>query len=189
MLSRPDVYLLRHGESRWNAAGRLQGQTAHVPLTARGRLQASHAGEQVARSAAVLVLSSDLRRAVESARPVATRLRVPLRLDGALREQALGVYEGRLAAEVRAETGPCVWADPEWRPPGGESLRDVHARVSETFDRLRDARLDGPVVVVTHGDTARVAVAVLRGLGPRDVPCQVPANGEVIKVTFGETGP
>ncbi len=182
------VYVLRHAESRWNVEGRLQGQTGHVPLSARGRRQAAELGERLVGTGAVLVVSSDLRRAADTARPVAARLGVPLRFDVALREQALGVFEGRLATEVRALTGPAAWADPDWRPPGGESLRDVHGRVAAAVDRLRRTSPGGPVVLVTHGDTARVALAVLQGLGPGAETCRLPANAEVVEVACAGAG-
>jgi broad specificity phosphatase PhoE len=177
------VYLVRHGESRWNAEGRLQGQTGHVPLTARGHRQARAAADLLMTSRARLVISSDLRRAVDSARPVACRLNVPLQLEPGLREQRLGAFEGRSLVDVRRQTDPACWTDASWRPPGGESLRDVYDRLYRFFRRLRETRPGAPVVVVTHGDTARVAIAVLRGLGPGAVPRAAPGNGEVVQVS------
>lgn len=178
------VYLLRHGQSQWNAQRRIQGQTAHVPLTALGLRQAESAAEGLAGSGAVLVVTSDLRRAADTARVVAGRLNVGVLTSSALREQALGIYEGRPSDEVLGEVGAEVKGDPSWRPPGGESLLEVYARVWDFFARLPAAAPDGPLVVVTHGDTARAVSAVLRGCDPAGMATSVPGNGEVTRLDW-----
>lgn len=178
------VHVVRHGESQWNVDRRLQGQTAHVPLTLRGERQALAVADRLAGSAAVLVLSSDLRRAVDTARPIADRLKVPLQTDPALREQSLGVYEGMLSSAVFAAVGADAKADPDWRPTGGESVRDVYGRVQPFLTGVLDSAPDGPVVVVTHGDTARVLFAILQGMPAEMAPLLVPANGGIVAVTY-----
>src|SRR4030088_1758914 len=98
------LLLVRHGQSEWNAAGLMQGQTAHVPLTER-------APQQPARAAATLaaladdgagpgaLLSSDLLRAVQTAEHCAAATGLPVRTTTALREQGYGVLEGRASRE------------------------------------------------------------------------------------------
>ncbi len=161
-------------------ARRVQGQTAYVPLTRLGHQQALAAADRLADSGAVLVLSSDLRRALDTARPIADRLGVPLQSHGALREQSLGDFEGLPSDVVFAAVGAEVTLDPTWRPPGGESLADVHDRVRPFLRQAFQTAPEGPLVIVTHGDTARVLVAVLRGLALAAAPVSVPANGEVL---------
>ena len=178
------VFLVRHGESVWNVEGRLQGQTRHVPLTETGRQQVDRAAARLAASGAQLVLSSDLERALESARIIATGLAIPLRLERDLREQSLGIFEGRLAVDVQSETEPTNWTNPQWRPTGGESLQDVYVRLERVFQELQQEKPEGRVIVVTHGDTARVALALLRGRGPAGVGGAVLGNGEFIVHTL-----
>jgi len=176
------VFLVRHGESVWNVEGRLQGQIAHVPLTALGRQQAEETAARLANCGAQLVLSSDLVRSVETARTIATSLSIPLRLERDLREQALGVFESRLAVDVHRETEPSNWMDPFWRPTGGESLQDVYVRLERVFEELQRGKADGRVIVVTHGDTARIALALLRGEGLAGVAGVILKNGEFIEL-------
>ncbi len=181
------VFLVRHGESEWNVEGRLQGQTAHVPLTALGRQQADRVASRLAGSGANLVLSSDLLRAVETARTIAAGLPIPLRLERDLREQALGVFEGRLVVDVHRKTEPTDWIDPLWRPAGGESLQDVYVRLERVFQELQQEQPEGRVIVVTHGDTARIALALLSGEGLAGVGETILGNGEFIELVLPNT--
>jgi probable phosphoglycerate mutase len=180
------LHLVRHGESGWNVARRVQGQSPEAPsLTAHGRAQASAAVELIAELAphARLVVSSDIPRARETALIVAAGLGLPLRWDAGLREQNLGVLEGREfdeeVAGVRvADTVDGLWAHPDRRPSGGESIRDLHRRVHATLVRLAGRMPAAEVVVVTHGGPIRVArVATADGL--RRLPVE---NASVTRV-------
>lgn len=175
-----DIHLVRHGQSTWNAVRRIQGQTAHVPLTALGEQQARRAASQLADCGARAVFSSDLRRALQTALPIAERLGVAVTQEPDLRERSLGELEGRSSDQVWSAT--CDgWGDARWRPPGGESIRDMCTRVARFLDRLRTSPDGAPAVVVTHGDTARSHSACCTASLP--TPCPTPlANGEVITV-------
>ena len=174
------VYVVRHGQSTWNARGILQGQRADVPLTELGRRQATAAAELLAGSDATAVLTSDLLRARSTAEPIARALRVPIESRTGLREQCVGIYQGRRSQDVWRETDPDAWGRADWRPEGGESIADVATRLQPVLDELR-AR-SGSVVVVTHGDTARIAVGLLRGAKVTDLPWLLLGNGEVLPV-------
>ena len=182
MTKRLTVFLVRHAESEWNVEGRLQGQTAHVPLTALGQTQATQTAIRLAGCGAQLVLSSDLLRAAETAEKIAQELSIPLQLESDLREQSLGIFEGRLAVDVHQETDDENWANPHWRPTGGESLEDVYVRLERVFRELQLAQPDGRMIVVTHGDTARIALALLRGDGLGGIEGTVLQNGEFIEL-------
>jgi probable phosphoglycerate mutase len=159
------VHLVRHGESVWNAARRVQGQSLLAPsLTDLGRAQARTAAELLTELAprARLVLSSDLARARETALIVAAGMGLPLRCDPGLREQHLGELEGRHFAEeweglTVEDTVDGLWLDATRRPPGGESIRDLHRRVHAALARLAAELAAVEVVVVTHGGPIRVA--------------------------------
>ena len=158
----PVAWLVRHAQSVWNASGLVQGQATAPGLTARGRAEAAGLAERLAGSGAGLVLSSDLRRAVETARPIAQRLGVPQITDAALRERALGVAEGRpadlLGPGDSGHDGERV-VDADARPAGGESLRELYERVAAWLSRLRDSPPAPVTVVVTHGGFLRVTRA------------------------------
>lgn len=176
------VFLVRHGQSEWNLEGRLQGQTSNIPLTALGREQAHHTAVQLANSGAQIVVSSDLLRAAETARIIAQNLSIPLRLESDLREQSLGIFEGRLAADAHRETNDTDWSNPKWRPAGGESLADVYVRLVRLFRKIQQEFPGGQIIVVTHGDTARTALALLRGENLADMTDAILKNGEFIKL-------
>lgn len=176
-----DIHLVRHGQSTWNAVRRIQGQTAHVPLTVLGGQQARWAASQLADCGARAVFSSDLRRALQTALPIAERLGVTITPEPDLRERSLGELEGRDSEQVWAESRG-TWDDARWRPPGGESIRDVCTRVTRFLDRLRAGADGTPVVVVTHGDTASIALGLLRGFPPDNLPWTFLANGEMVTV-------
>jgi probable phosphoglycerate mutase len=179
-----DVHVVRHGQSTWNAVRRIQGQTMHVPLTALGEQQARQAATQLAGCGARAIFSSDLRRAVQTALPIAERLGVPVTLEPDLRERSLGEYEGQQSDEVWSAAYD-TWGDPGWQPPGGESINEVCARVTRFLSHLGARRDGAPVVVVTHGDTAVIALGLLRGFPPGSLPWTPMVNGEIITVPAG----
>jgi broad specificity phosphatase PhoE len=170
---------VRHGQSEWNAAGLMQGQTPDIPLTDLGHHQAATAARELAILRPGALISSDLLRAVQTAEHCAraTGLRFPT--SSALREQAYGVLEGRLSTELWDIVD---WADSHWSAEGGESLAQLYGRV-ETY--LKQLAADPPsdvVALVTHGDTIRAAQAVAAGLGPEGMPAVTPHNGSVTRL-------
>jgi probable phosphoglycerate mutase len=170
----PVLHLVRHGESTWNAAGLLQGRTAHVGLTAQGRSQAFEVARALRVAAGALVLTSPQRRAVETAAVVGRVLGLPVRECPGLREQSHGEWEGRPAAGCAAVL---AGAEPDWAPPGGETGRQLHARAERVLGALPPA---GSIVLVTHGETVRALVAAACGLAVEEAPREVPANGAVV---------
>ena len=167
----PTIYLLRHGETRWNREGRVQGN-ADSPLTERGREQALGLGRALRtalRDREGLALhSSPLGRAKQSARLVARELGYPeerIVYDDALREVGWGEWEGRRSADLRAERTD-RWslrnAD-QWNfePPGGESYAGARRRAAAW---LAEARGPGEIVVVSHGMIGRLLRGVYSSL-------------------------
>ncbi|AQA06071.1 hypothetical protein BVC93_02595 [Mycobacterium sp. MS1601] len=150
-----DTFWVRHGESTWNRLGLMQGQTRWPALTADGVRQAHAAAETLMPHAPALVISSDLRRAAETADIIGGRLDVPVRYTPLLRERCWGIFEGRPVADGhRAEAA--LSADEAL--PHGEARNDVARRLRSLLERLTtDA---GPLVAVTHGDVLREAISM-----------------------------
>ena len=179
-MSRPlTLLLVRHGQSEWNAAGLMQGQTAHVPLTELGHTQAATAAAELALLRPGALLSKDLLRAEQTAEHCAAATGLAITTTPALREQGYGELEGRPSRELWDVVD---WTDPHWSAPGGESLAELHGRV-EAF--VKDLCAEPPadvIALVTHGDTIRAVQAVVAGLGADAMPAVTPHNGSVTRL-------
>ena len=128
MYSVTNVLLIRHGQSEGNAAGRVGGHTA-TPLSARGRKQAEATAKTLASESLTAIFSSDLPRAIETARPLAELTGLEIQSTEAFRERSVGVMEG-LTFEDAAERHPEQYAgllrrDIEMVLSGGESYRQM----------------------------------------------------------------
>lgn len=175
-----ELVMVRHGQSEWNLAGKLQGQVMHVPLTELGLEQAAQSAEQVAGLVRDPVLvSSDQVRAVQTARVIADRLGVELVTTELAREHHFGDLEGRTRAELHAEPVPEGMHINEVAWGGGESVQELYARCTRLLEYLRGLGSD-EVVLVSHGDALRVLLAVIDDVGHRDVEWRPITNGEVI---------
>ncbi len=156
------LILVRHGESEWNAAGRVQGQ-ADPGLSAAGREEARLLAPLVRAQEPDLAVTSDLRRAVETG----ALLVDAAERDPRWRESAMGEWTGRSAAELYADPSGrfAAWREGQADPPGGETWDETCARVAEAVDALRASGAER-ALVVTHGGPVRAACAVLAGLRP-----------------------
>jgi probable phosphoglycerate mutase len=154
------LVLIRHGESAWNAEGRLQGQ-ADPPLSERGRAQIAALRPLLADLEPDGVTVSDLARARESAAILGWPDAAP---DAAWREVDIGAWAGRLSAEVREADGEAflAWREGRRAAPGGEDAEAFAARVVPAARALLGR--GGTQVVVCHGGPIRVACAGLLGL-------------------------
>ena len=161
------VLLVRHGPTAWNESGRIQGR-ADVELSARGRAVVARWRLPAAWAEARL-LSSPLRRARETAAILTGR--VP-RIDHRLSEMDWGRFQGRRLADLRAEAPAAMAANEarglDFRPPGGESPREVCARLHSLLAELAaDPR---PVVAVCHKGVIRAALVLATGWEMRSRP-------------------
>jgi broad specificity phosphatase PhoE len=144
-----ELLLVRHGETDWNAEGRLQGHTDR-PLNEYGRRQAQRLADELAGEELEAIYSSDLARARETAEIVGERLGLPVVLDPDLREKNWGTWEG--LTPVERDTVELV----------GESTEEHAARTLGALRRIAERHPDGRVLVVTHGGSLRrVQVEVL----------------------------
>jgi probable phosphoglycerate mutase len=183
-LLRCTVHLVRHGQSTWNLEHRVQGHQSAPELTDLGRRQASAAAAVFAASRVTRLLTSDLTRAVQSAEIIgaATGL-VPI-ASTLLREQSLGSLEGATHAEAAAAFAGVDLSDPETPYGDGESRRDVLSRFRELMssDLVTEVAPEGGIIMVSHGDTIRIAVAHLLGEDPVTGPWRTIDNGSVVTV-------
>jgi glucosyl-3-phosphoglycerate phosphatase len=150
------LILLRHGRTDYNEAGRMQGHLDSM-LTVAGHDQATAVAPELARFGPVRLVSSDLRRAVDTADTVGAACALPVKLDPRLRETHLGHWQGRSVAEIEVAYPGAIaqWrSDPAWTPPGGESRIEVVARSRPVVDELDQEFDDGTeatALLVAHG--------------------------------------
>lgn len=176
------LHLLRHGAVDTGGRRLAYGHT-DLGLTPGGRAAMTALGELVCQRLPRpdVILSSDLRRCAELARFLGQQLDLPVELSDQLREQHMGRWEGRSWQELTAEDEPAVqalWADYlNARPPGGESLADMAARI-ERFWAEHEPRLRGRrVLLITHTGPIRVFCCQALGLGLDQALRFAPAPG------------
>ncbi len=157
-------YLVRHGLTDWNREGRMQGHT-DVPLNAEGQHQANCIAKRIAAlpEPPCAIWSSDLSRAADTAGAIAASLHLEVVHTSDLRETMLGEWEGLTTAEIIArgdeERLDLYRRDSyRFRPPGGEKLDAVWARMMSVQDAMRQQYRAGAVVIVAHGSCLRVPV-------------------------------
>lgn len=164
-------FILRHGETIYNAAARFQEGQPHVPLTRTGFLQVDEMGKALrgllGAKPGLTIWCSSAERAVQTMAVIANWLEIDpfdTRLDDRLVEINTGGWGGRYYKDVVAEVGhPVVLADGVLeRAPGGESYADVAARLASWIAETADD--PGDRLVVSHGNTSRVLRGMLADL-------------------------
>jgi probable phosphoglycerate mutase len=177
-----ELLFIRHGETDWNRQQRFQGQI-DVPLNAVGHAQAQRLAARLADEPHEGLFSSDLLRARETAAPVAVawKMGAPVALTG-FREQNFGVLEGLDVPTIK-KRHPDLWLHwlehrADFALPGGESLRQFHARVLGAVRELADTYAGQRLAVVTHGGVLDMLWRSAQGLpldGLRE--CEIPNTG------------
>jgi len=168
-------FIARHGETVFNAVGRMQGDAPHTPLTRAGFAQADEMGAllrvRLGPKPALTLWASPAGRALQTLAVIAEHLELDwhqARIDARLREIDIGEWSGRLYGEIAAEAGPIV--DPaaglfSRRPPGGEYYDDVALRLQAWRDDT--AGEAGDRLIVMHGMSSRVLRGLLTGAAIR----------------------
>jgi broad specificity phosphatase PhoE len=191
----PTIYYIRHGETEWNAEGKLQG-AQDIPLNDLGRKQAANAGGILAglfardgrNEQALPFVASPLGRARSTMELVRDALKLPphdYSIDDRLREIGYGHWEGSTLSQMQA-SDPDVFAARQadkWTvpPPGGETYASVQLRMRDWYDSLL-----GDTVAVAHGGTAR-ALMVALGFETPDSAADLTIEQGAVYV-FGEGG-
>ena len=166
-----NVLLIRHGQSRGNAERRFGGHTA-TPLSARGHRQAELTARTLKSESLTAIYSSDLARAVETARPLSNLTGLPIHSANAFRERSVGVMEG-LTFEAAAQQHPEQYAallrrDFEHVLTGGESYRQLLDRARQKLDQIIDQNRGGKIAVFSH--TGTICILALHLMGALDAP-------------------
>ncbi len=160
-MSYPELYILRHGETHWNAENRMQGEL-NSPLTPKGEVDAARQGEILAGLdlTGFAFLCSPQGRAVQTAGIALAQVATSIRTEDRLREIGVGDWSGRLRSELPMPEGKDPFMAQYEIAPGGEGFGALEVRCR---DFLGD--LQGPTVLVTHGITSRMIRSIVGGAG------------------------
>jgi len=166
-----NVLLIRHGQSKGNAERRFGGHTA-TPLSARGHRQAELTARTLKSESLTAIYSSDLARAIETARPLSKLTGLQIHSTNAFRERSVGVMEG-LTFEAAAQQHPEQYAallrrDFEHVLTGGESYRQLLDRAREKLDEIIEQNHGGKIAVFSH--TGTICILALHLMGALDSP-------------------
>ena len=191
--------LIRHGSN--DAIGKsLAGRAPGVRLNAQGLREAEQLVVRLERVAVSALYVSPLERAMQTAAPLAARLRLTPQIDPALHEVDFGAWTGKAFDELAADPHWAVWVDrrSEARPPGGESIVEVQRRIVSGLDRLRTTHTGETVALISHGDVIKSTLAFFLGLSldrlerfeiaPASVSVLVAGDGWAQVKSMNETG-
>ena len=161
------LLLVRHGQSEWNAAGRIQGQI-DIQLDETGRQQAQLIADRLAAEPVAAIYSSPLQRAKATAEAIADRFNLPVQLDPRLMEYDFGVISGSTWKDV-VENHPefaSRWLEDPWAVPVADSEGRVNfaARVMSAVQDIMAQHPAEQVVVVAHGGTFGVYLTAMLGM-------------------------
>ncbi len=160
------IIAVRHGETAWNVATRIQGQL-DIGLNARGRWQAAQVAQALRGEPLQAAYASDLARAWDTAQTIAQASAVGLTAHVGLRERGFGEFEGLTHADIEARWPEHAlrWRqrDPHWAPPNGESLAELRDRIRHTLDELASAHVGQQIVLVAHGGVLDVLYRLATG--------------------------
>ena len=154
MIEPTRIIAIRHGETAWNVASRIQGQL-DIGLNKIGRWQARQLALALADESLQAIYSSDLLRAWDTAISVGDAVNTPVQTVNALRERGFGVFEGKTFEQIGE-----LWPDqaqrwrkrePSFSPAGGESLIEFRDRIVNTVNRLAAAHTGAQIALVAHG--------------------------------------
>jgi len=161
------VYLVRHGETVWNAERRIQGQS-DSPLTEKGEQQARQVGERVKHLGITHIIASDLGRTRRTAEIIADACGCSVTLDARLRELNMGVLERRpldgLTAEEEQWRATLVNGTEGGRIPEGESMTEMATRMHAALNACLDLPAGSRPLLVSHGMALGSLVSTILGL-------------------------
>ena len=184
------LLLIRHGSTLDNEQGRLTGQ-ADVPLSPLGERQVALLGERLANETLDIIVTSDLQRARATGAAIAHYHQIPVYEDAAIREISLGEWEGITLSELMELDAEAItrWQNEPLnvKPPGGETITQLHDRVVPALEFWYANYPDSTVVWVTHGGVIRVLLCHLLNADLNSWGQFRRENASITEVRLGQT--
>lgn len=148
------ILALRHGETDWNVAKRMQGHL-DIPLNQNGLAQADVLAKALAQEPISAIYSSDLSRAAVTALPLAQLKDLPVHKTAQLRERHFGVFQGKTYSEIEGLLPQAfgLWRDrdPDFSAQDGESLRQLQTRIEAFMQEIAQRHAGQTVAIFSHG--------------------------------------
>jgi len=169
------IYMVRHGQTAWNADGRFMGQL-DIPLDKTGLAQAARVAERLRSLRPQAIYASDLQRAWQTAEAIqreialdaVTKPAPQITPEPRLREMAFGEWQGLTYTEIQENYPEQVKAwmtDLEgFHPPGGESLVEMTGRLKSALEDILTRHADQTVLLVAHGGSLQTLITLVTGL-------------------------
>ena len=184
------LFLVRHGETALKSSQRLWGHT-DVELSALGLRQAERLRDRLASEKIDFVYSSDLKRALVTARTIASRHQLDITSYAELREFNYGKVEGLTFEEIDRLYPECsrylIERSPDLRFPDGEGLTELGKRVGKFVERLKEHKAEETVLIVVHSGVLRILICQLLGIELRHIYQFVPklASLSIVEIYSG----
>jgi len=188
--TKTEMILVRHGETIWNAEGRVQGQ-GDSPLTVRGMAQAKAVGKRLQHERFTALYASHLGRVIDTARQIAAVTGHAITIDERLQERAYGIFEGLTHAEAMANHGAIYQEyktnfSPDFAIPQAESIQQMLTRGQAVFQELAERHPGERIVVVSHGSFLRFVLSDILGVPLGAKQGFRLANGSLSEVVYEE---
>lgn len=185
------VIAVRHGQTAWNAASRIQGAT-DIELDAAGRRQARSLAAALADTALDAIYASDMARALQTAQAVADASGLAVSADAGLRERGFGVFEGLTHAEVDLRWPELAlrWRrrDPDFGPEGGETLAAFYQRAVACAEGIAARHAGQTILLVAHGGVLDCLYRAATRVGLRAPRTWVLANASINRLLHTAEG-
>ncbi|MDJ0992943.1 MAG: histidine phosphatase family protein [Dinoroseobacter sp.] len=177
------LLLVRHGQSQWNAARRLQGQ-ADIGLSDLGKRQADALRPVIEKIGHCRAVSSDLARVRDTAHRIGAE---PMRFTEALREIDVGDWTGRAIEDIRGENEDAYqgWRAGTSAPPGGETWASFVERVTDVIETEKRNACEN-LLIVCHGGVIRAILQRYIGLDPAQIIPVAPASLSAFRLGNGK---
>jgi broad specificity phosphatase PhoE len=160
-----NLYIVRHGETKYNSEGRIQGGGLDSPLTKEGENQALLLSKFLKEQEITCdyIFSSPLERSMHTARIVSSYMEKEIIQDPLLKEISCGEYEGKLITEIDPEKLKRLRVDPGEKYPGGECVEDVRRRGEQFLNKLKSSE-GGIAIIFSHGNFLRAFAGAATGI-------------------------
>lgn len=166
------LYIVRHGETVWNAAERIQGRL-DSRLTEKGRNYAQLLGEKLQDTDFTRIIASPSQRTMETAQLLKAERDIRVCKDERIMEMAMGPWQGMTKAEIQQQyPNEYEWfmTRPEhYQNAGAETFFDMKERAQDFLLELQKSTLSGNILVVTHGLLIKTLFAIFKGIEIKDI--------------------